>query len=53
MDQYVSELRDGREAIPRNCESLLFEQPWQGRAFGMALALAEARSYQWEDFRQS
>lgn len=52
MDVYVESL-DGRGAIPRNCESLQFEEPWQGRAFGMALALAEAKAYQWEDFRQS
>lgn len=52
MDAYVNDLT-GRGAIPRNCESLQFEEPWQGRAFGMALALAEAKSYQWEDFRQS
>ncbi|SEG66760.1 nitrile hydratase accessory protein [Methylobacterium sp. 190mf] len=52
MDAYLDDLT-GRGAIPRNCESLLFDEPWQGRAFGMALALAEAKSYRWEDFRQS
>jgi nitrile hydratase accessory protein len=52
MDDYVNAL-SGRNAIPRNCESLLFEEPWQGRAFGMVLALAEANAFQYEDFRQS
>lgn len=50
---YVDELRDGPGAIPRNCESLLFGEPWQSRAFGMVLALAEAKHYPYEDFRQS
>ncbi len=52
MDAYVDDLT-GREAIPRNCESLKFDEPWQGRAFGMVLALAEAKSYPYEDFRKS
>jgi nitrile hydratase accessory protein len=50
---YVDELREGRGAIPRNRESLLFHEPWQSRAFGMVLALAEAKHYPYEDFRQS
>jgi nitrile hydratase accessory protein len=52
-ENYAEELRDGRDALPRNCESLHFEEPWQGRAFGMALALANAKAYQWEEFRLS
>ncbi|MCJ8143689.1 nitrile hydratase accessory protein [Ancylobacter sp. A5.8] len=52
MDGYIEDLT-GREAIPRNCESLKFDEPWQGRAFGMVLALAEAKSYPYEDFRKS
>ncbi len=50
---FVGDLRDGRSAPPRNCESLKFDQPWQGRVFGLALALAERKSYPWESFRQS
>jgi len=52
-EAYLDDLKTGVGAIPRNCESLQFEEPWQGRAFGMALALAEAKSYPWESFRQS
>ena len=52
-ENYVDDMKGGRDALPRNCESLLFEEPWQGRAFGMALALANAKAYQWESFRQS
>ena len=50
---YVDELSEGPGAIPRNCESLQFDEPWQSRAFGMVLALAEAKQYPYEDFRQS
>ena len=50
---FLDGLREGRTAPPRNCESLQFEAPWQGRAFGMVLALAEANAYKYEDFRQS
>lgn len=52
-ESFLDALRDGRSAPPRNCESLQFEAPWQGRAFGMVLALAEANAYKYEDFRQS
>jgi nitrile hydratase accessory protein len=30
---------------------LVFEAPWQGRAFGIARGLAEQGVYAWEDFR--
>jgi len=52
-ESFLEGLRDGRSAPPRNCESLQFEAPWQGRAFGMVLALAEANAYKYEDFRKS
>lgn len=29
-----------------------FEEPWQRRAFGLAVALAEFGYYRWEDFQQ-
>jgi nitrile hydratase accessory protein len=37
---------------PRSNGELVFEEPWQGRAFGMAVALSEDQCYGWEDFRQ-
>lgn len=37
---------------PRKNGELVFEEPWQGRAFGMAVALSEDQCYGWEDFRQ-
>ena len=36
---------------PRKNGELVFEEPWQGRAFGMAVALNEGECYAWDDFR--
>lgn len=43
---------DGDAAAPRQNGELVFEAPWQGRAFGMAVALHEERVYPWDDFRE-
>lgn len=32
---------------------VLFEQPWHGRVFGMAVALREAGVYSWQEFQAS
>lgn len=42
----------GPAAAPRRNGELVFEEPWQGRAFGMAVALAEEQIYPWDDFRE-
>ena len=42
----------GPAALPRKNGELVFEAPWEGRAFGMAVALGDARRYEWEEFRQ-
>jgi len=42
----------GAGAPPMANGELLFEVPWQGRAFGMARALCEAGVFSWDDFRQ-
>jgi nitrile hydratase accessory protein len=39
-------------APPRSNGELLFQRPWEGRAFGMAIALSKKGHYEWEDFRQ-
>lgn len=39
-------------APPRSNGELLFARPWEGRAFGMAIALSKKGHYEWEDFRQ-
>jgi nitrile hydratase accessory protein len=39
------------DAPPRNNGELLFRRAWEGRAFGMAIALSKNGHYEWEDFR--
>jgi nitrile hydratase accessory protein len=38
--------------LPRRNGELVFEAPWEGRAFGMAVALEEGGRCSWDDFRQ-
>jgi nitrile hydratase accessory protein len=42
---------DGEAALPRKNGELVFTAPWEGRAFGMAVALHERGAYEWEHFR--
>jgi nitrile hydratase accessory protein len=42
---------DGPAALPRSNGELVFEAPWEGRIFGLAVALNDRRMYQWDDFR--
>ena len=42
---------DGTAAPPRRNGELVFEAPWQARAFGMALVLLERNGLGWEVFR--
>lgn len=42
---------DGEAALPRRNGDLVFEEPWEGRAFGIAVALQEQGLYQWREFR--
>ena len=41
----------GDEALPRRNGELVFEAPWEGRAFGLAVAMDESGVYDWADFR--
>lgn len=43
---------EGAVALPRKNGELVFEAPWQGRAFGLAIGLHQRGIYGWEDFRQ-
>src|ERR1700761_6936922 len=38
-------------AIPRRNGEPVFNEPWESRAFGMAVALCEAGAYAWDEFR--
>ena len=42
----------GPAAIPRANGEVVFEAPWQARAFGIAAGLNETAAYDWEEFRQ-
>lgn len=43
----------GPTAMPRKNGELVFAEPWQGRAFGMAVAMSEGGAFSWEEFRQT
>ena len=42
----------GAAALPRKNGELVFKEPWQGRAFGIAISLHREGTYDWEEFRQ-
>jgi nitrile hydratase accessory protein len=42
----------GSAAPPRRNGELVFEAPWQGRAFGMAIAVVKHMGLDWKDFQQ-
>jgi nitrile hydratase accessory protein len=44
---------DGPGAPPRSNGELVFSAPWESRAFGLAMALADAGVIEWETFRQA
>jgi cobaltochelatase CobN len=41
----------GAEGMPRKNGEMVFDAPWQGRAFGMVAALHEQQLFDWEEFR--
>lgn len=43
---------EGPAAPPRSNGELVFAEPWQSRAFGMAMSLTEAGVFTWDDFRE-
>lgn len=50
-DRLVANM-DGESALPRKNGELVFTEPWQGRAFGMAVSLHEQAVYDWDEFRR-
>ena|SRR5579859_6745142 len=50
VDDRIANL-DGNAALPRKNGELVFKAPWEGRVFGMAVALHENGTYQWDAFR--
>jgi nitrile hydratase accessory protein len=43
---------EGAGAPPRANGELVFEAPWESRAFGLALSLHERGLFEWEEFRR-
>jgi len=43
---------EGTTALPRQSGELTFQDPWEGEAFAMAVALCERGEYPWSDFQQ-
>ena len=39
--------------VPRQNGELVFGAPWEGRAFGLAVALHEQECYIWEEFKEA
>jgi nitrile hydratase accessory protein len=50
IDRGVADLQ-GRTALPRKNGELVFKHPWEGRVFGLTLALRARRPYPWRGFR--
>jgi nitrile hydratase accessory protein len=44
---------DGIEALPRKNGELVFDALWEGRVFGMAVALNDQGTYAWREFRDA
>jgi nitrile hydratase accessory protein len=42
----------GPAAPPRSNGELVFEAPWESRVFGLAIALSERETCDWEQFRR-
>ncbi len=49
-DQRIEDLGDDL-AVPRKNGEMVFAAPWEGRVFGMAVALSDEQHYDWNDFR--
>jgi nitrile hydratase accessory protein len=50
-DRQIADM-EGEAALPRKNGELVFSEAWEGRIFGMAVAMSEGRKFDWEDFRQ-
>jgi nitrile hydratase subunit beta len=42
----------GVDALPRSNGELVFEEPWQARAFGVAVSLVQEQGLEWDEFRR-
>ena len=53
-EQVAPEVRamDGPAALPRANGEIVFDAPWQGRVFGLAVAVVQRQGLDWDEFRQ-
>ena len=51
VDRRIANL-DEQAALPRKNGELVFQAPWEGRAFGLAVLLNEKGAYEWNAFRE-
>lgn len=51
IDSRVTDMT-GEAALPRSNGELVFEDPWQGRVFGIAVSLHEDGRYDWPAFQE-
>jgi nitrile hydratase accessory protein len=51
IDERIAKM-DEQIALPRKNGELVFEAPWEARAFGLAVALNTSGLYPWRDFSQ-
>ena len=50
LDRGISNMT-GKQALPRKNGELVFDEPWEGRAFGVAVAMNQGGVYDWAVFR--
>ena len=43
----------GAAALPRRNGEIVFDAPWESRAFGLAVGLSQAGLFPWDEFRES
>jgi nitrile hydratase accessory protein len=41
----------GAASLPRRNGEIVFDAPWQSRAFGLAVGLSQAGMFPWDEFR--
>jgi nitrile hydratase accessory protein len=51
VDTAVADM-PGPAALPRRNGELVFEAPWEGRAFGLALAVVRQLGLDWSEFQR-
>ena len=48
-ERQISHMK-GKAALPRSNGELVFQAPWEGRAFGLAVVMNHDGCYEWKDF---